>query len=117
VGRKSGIGWAQAAAMAALVFLAACDPMKRQVTYAVASKANAVDVTSVNAYGESDNQIVKPPWRVSFLAVPHSLLSVTAAAMGPRGDVTCTISVDGKVLQSADARGEGSSAACSVEAP
>jgi hypothetical protein len=103
--------------IAGLLLLSACDPMKRQVTYRVLSKANAVDVTSLNAYGESDERIVKPPWTLSFLAVPHALLSVTAQAMGPRGEVSCAITVDGKTLQSADAKGEGSAAACSFEAP
>lgn len=117
MGKTSRLCQRAAPWLAGLLLLAACDPMKRQVTYRVLSKANAVDVTSVNAYGESDDRIVKPPWTLSFLAVPHSLLSVTAQAMGPRGEVSCAITVDGRTMQSAEAKGEGSAAACSVEAP
>lgn len=78
---------------------------------------NLAHVTTVNAYGESDDGIVKPPWTLSFLAVPHSTLSVSAETMGPRGDVTCSITVDGRTLQNAEVKGEGSLAACNVEAP
>jgi hypothetical protein len=91
--------------------------MKRHVTYIVTSHANAVDITSTNAYGESEQRVVKPPWISPFLAVSHSLLSIQAEAMGPKGGVTCEIVVDGVKLQSANATGQGSVASCSVDAP
>jgi len=104
-------------ALATVLLLAGCDPMKRHVTYTVTSKANAVDITSVNDYGESEQRLVKPPWIHPFLADPHSPLSVSAQAMGPGGGVTCEIVVDGVKLQAATATGVGSVAACNAEAP
>jgi hypothetical protein len=103
--------------LAIFLLLSACDPMKRHVTYVVTSAANAVDITSVNAYGESEQRLIKPPWIFPFLAVSHSLLSIQAQAMGPRGGVACEILVDGVKLQSARSSGEGATANCSVEAP
>jgi hypothetical protein len=100
-----------------LLLVSACDPMKRHVTYIVTSPANAVDITSTNAYGETEQRLIKPPWVFPFLAVSHSLLSIQAQAMGPRGGVACEIIVDGVKLQSARSTGEGAAAACSVEAP
>jgi len=104
-------------AMASLMLLAACDPMKRHVTYIVTSPANAVDITSTNAYGETEQRLVRPPWISPFVAVSHSLLSISAQAMGPQGGVACEIVVDGVKLQSAKSTGEGSVATCSAEAP
>ena len=103
--------------MLALATLCACDPMKRQVSYVVTSRANAVDIITTNAYGETEQRLVKPPWRLMFKAVSHSVLSVSAQAMGPRGGVTCAIIVDGVKLQSAASTGQGSTASCSVETP
>ena len=103
--------------LASMALLGGCDPMKRHVVYSVTSKANAVDITSVDAYGDSDEQVIKPPWRLAFLAVPHSLLSITAQAMGPRGGVTCEITVDGKPLQHAASTGVDSTAVCSAQSP
>lgn len=105
------------AVFASLALLAACDPMKRHVTYIVTSPANAVDITSTNAYGETEQRLVKPPFVLPFLAVSHSLLLIQAQAMGPRGGVACEIVVDGVKLQSAKSTGEGSVATCSAEAP
>ena len=103
--------------VATLALLAACDPMKRRVVYTVTSQANAVDIASVDAYGDSEERVIKPPWTLPFLAVPHSLLSVSAQAMGPRGGITCEIVVDGVKLQHASSTGAGSTAACSAQAP
>lgn len=103
--------------LASLMLLAACDPMKRHVTYIVTSAANAVDITSTNAYGESEQRLIKPPWIFPFLAVSHSLLSIQAQAMGPRGGVGCEIVVDGVKLQSVRSTGAGSVVTCSVAAP
>ena len=102
---------------AAVLMLAACNPMKRHVTYIVTSKANAVDIASTNAYGETEQRLVKPPWILSFLAASHALLSINASAMGPRGGVQCEIVVDKLAVQSAEATGPDSTAACSAVAP
>jgi hypothetical protein len=105
------------AALVSLTLLAACDPMKRHVTYIVTSPANAVDITSTNAYGETEQRLVKPPFMLPFLAVSHSLLSIQAQAMGPRGGVACEIVVDGVKLQSARSPGQGATVTCSLQAP
>ena len=104
-------------ALTTVVLLAGCAPTTRHVIYTVTSKANAVDIASVNDYGESEQRVVKPPWIHPFLADPHSLLSVSAQAMGPNGGVACEIAVDGVKLQGASATGVGSVAACNAEAP
>ena len=67
--------------------------------------------------GEEHERVVKPPWVLPFLAVPHSLLSVSAQAMGPRGGIACEIVVDGLKLQHASSAGDGSTAVCSAQAP
>jgi len=71
----------------------------RRVTYSVSGSTATVDLTYVEFDLVQVNG-VPVPWTYSFDAVEGAFLKVSAKKDGSSGDVTCSISVDGVLLQS-----------------
>jgi Mycobacterium membrane protein len=83
-----------------------------QVTYELSGSAPVADYVSYQAEsGQSQQGRVPLPWKTQFSVVGSRVLVISA--QGP-GSITCTILVDGKVVNQATANGAPARTVCST---
>lgn len=71
------------------------------VAYEVRASTGIASVTIRNAQGGTEQHIVNAPWKETFTAKAGAVLYLSAQSKAATGWVECTITVDGKVLQTA----------------
>ena len=83
-----------------------------QVTYELSGSAPVADYVSYQVeYGQTQQAHVTLPWKTQFTVIgPHVFV---ISAQGP-GSITCTILVDGKVVNQATANGAPARTVCST---
>jgi hypothetical protein len=83
-----------------------------QVTYELSGSAPIADYVSYQVeYGQTQQAHVPLPWKTQFTVIgPHVFV---ISAQGP-GSITCTIRVDGKVVNQATGNGAPARTVCST---
>jgi hypothetical protein len=111
---KQSIFVAALAALAATVGLggtAQADP-PTQVTYELSGSAPVADYISYElAAGQTQQAHVPLPWKTQFGVIGSRVLVISAQSAG---SITCTIRVDGKVVNQATANGAPARTVCST---
>ncbi len=83
-----------------------------QVTYELSGSAPVADYVSYQVdSGQAQQARVPLPWKTKFTVVGSRVLLISA--QGP-GSITCTILVDGKVVNQATANGAPARTVCST---
>lgn len=82
------------------------------VTYQVSGSATEASLTYQNGDGGTSQEKVTLPWSITVKA--PNFLYISAQNEGDYGDITCTISVDGKVIKTSTSSGSYTIASCSA---
>jgi hypothetical protein len=70
------------------------------LVYRVDGNSNQADITFVNLFGFPVTNSGEPlPWEVSFAVAKGGFVHVSAQRGGGSGDITCTIELDGQVIE------------------
>lgn len=88
-----------------------------QVVYALRGSANTASVTMSNATGGTEQGDVEVPFEHAFQAEAGAHLYIAAQIDESGGDLTCEITVDGVVVQTARSVGQFAIAVCSGAVP
>lgn len=80
------------------------------------SGVKRADVTYVRGEDRTEDQGAELPWRKTVTTVSLDGISVFAQNTGDAGELTCTITVDGKVRQEVAVEGELALVACDLAA-
>jgi hypothetical protein len=86
----------------------------QDVTYQVTGSATEASLTYENGDGGTSPEKVALPWSLTVKAPASHFLYVSAQNEGEFGDITCTISVDGKVIKTSTSSGSYTIASCSA---
>lgn len=86
------------------------------VTYSVGGTASRASLTIANESGGTEQFTVSIPWSKTFQVAPGSFLYLSAQNEGEFGTVTCKITSNGVVVQSANSSGAYTLAGCSGSA-
>jgi hypothetical protein len=86
------------------------------VVYKVGGTASRASLTIENESGGTEQFTVSIPWTKSFQVSPGSFVYVSAQNEGDHGSVTCTITSNGVIVQSANSTGAYVIAGCSGSA-
>lgn len=85
-----------------------------EVTYQVTGSATEASLTYQNGDGGTSQEKVSLPWSLTVKAPASNFLYISAQNEGDYGDITCTISVDGKVIKTSTSSGSYTIASCSA---
>jgi hypothetical protein len=77
-----------------------------QITYRVDGTARSASVTYSNGTGGTEQKTVSVPWSKSFDTQSGEFLYISAQNNGEYGDVTVSITADGKIIKDATSSGE-----------
>ena len=93
-------------------------PLMVNVVYEVTGSGASADLTYENQTGNTEQRTVPVPWKQTLTVPAGSFLYVSAQSAddGTR-TIGCTISVNGRVLETAESRGRFVIATCSGSAP
>ncbi|OLT30249.1 hypothetical protein BJF79_39445 [Actinomadura sp. CNU-125] len=92
------------------------EPRVREVVYKVTGSEPKVSVMIMHPDGGMSRKTVKTPWSEKFEVTGFTFLSVTGTITGLEGgEVGCSISVDGEVVQKRDSDGQFASVSCQYQ--
>lgn len=90
---------------------------EHKVVYTVAGAGKATDITysTDGGSGTAQDSDAKLPWKKELTTKGLFSIYTLSATNGfeAKGSITCTITVDGKVLQTVTSKGAGATAMCS----
>ena len=86
----------------------------QDVTYQVTGSATEASLTYQNGDGGTSQEKVNLPWSLTVKAPQSNFLYISAQNEADYGDITCTISVDGKVIKTSTSSGAYTIASCSA---
>jgi hypothetical protein len=86
----------------------------QDVTYQVTGSATDASLTYENGGGGTSQEKVTLPWSQTVKAPESGFLYISAQNEHDYGDITCTITVDGKVIKTSTSTGAYTIASCSA---